>query len=106
MVLVVWKPRICYTIYSIALNLETCIPSRLLVGVNQYGSSTYYLLPSSVLQYIAILQYMTRNHFMGTSCTQLHMFYHFYVANKADSQRQALIITFNRLFVIFYFSIC
>ena len=33
-----------------------------------------------LLQYIAILQYMTRNHFMGTSCTQLHMFY---AANKS-----------------------
>ena len=53
------------------------------LGVKQYGSSPYCILPSSVLQYIAILQYMTRlckNHFMETSCTQLHMFY---VANKS-----------------------
>ena len=30
------------------------------IGVKQYGSSPYCILPSSVLQYIAILQYMTR----------------------------------------------
>ena len=31
-----------------------------LLGVKQDGSSLYCILPSSVLQYIAILQYMTR----------------------------------------------
>ena len=41
------------------------------LGVKQYGSSPYCILPSSILQYIAILQYMTKNHFMGMSCTQL-----------------------------------
>ena len=30
------------------------------LGVKQYGSSLYCILPSSILQYIAILQYMTR----------------------------------------------
>ena len=30
------------------------------LGVKQYGSSPYCILPSNVLQYIAILQYMTR----------------------------------------------
>ena len=47
------------------------------LGVKQYGSSLYCILPSSVLQYIADF---VKNHFMGTSCTQLHMFY---VANKS-----------------------
>ena len=61
--------------------------SYIILGVKQYGSSPYCILPSSILQYIAIMQYMTRNHFMGTSCTQLHMFY---VANKSrESQTSA-----------------
>ena len=42
---------------------------------------------------------------MGISCKQLHMFYHFYVANKAESQRQALILTFMNLFVILFFNL-
>ena len=40
---------------------------------------------------------------MGTSCTQLHMFY---VADKkVESQRQVLIIAFTHLFVILFFNL-
>ena len=45
--------------------------------VKQYGSSPYCVSPSSV--YCNIRLDFVKNHFMGTSCTQLHMFY---VANK------------------------
>ena len=58
---------------------------RYVLGVKQYGSSLYCILSSSVLQYIVILQYtvwldFVKNHFMGTSYAQLHMFC---VANKS-----------------------
>ena len=43
--------------YHFSKNL---IKVYFVLGVKQYGSSPYCILPSSVLQYIAILQYMTR----------------------------------------------
>ena len=39
---------------------------------------------------------------MGMTCTQPHMFY---AANKAESQREVLIITFMHLFVILFFNL-
>ena len=43
------------------------------LGVKQYGSSSYCMLPSSAL--LATLLDFVNNHFIGTSCIQLHMFY-------------------------------
>ena len=51
-----------------------------MLGVKQYGSSPYCILPSSVLQYMTRLCYKP---FHGNICTQLHIFYHFYVANQS-----------------------
>ena len=79
-------------------------PAKEYLEVKQYGSSPYCILPSSVLQYIAILQYrldFVKNHFMGTSCTQLHMFY---VANKS---RESETSTYYNLYAfVCHFSIC
>ena len=39
------------------VKLHTYINTHNVLGVKQYGSSPYCILPSSVLQYIAKLQY-------------------------------------------------
>ena len=36
-----------------------------LLGMQQYGSLPYCVLPLSVLQYIAVLQYMKKEHIMS-----------------------------------------
>ena len=45
---------------SLGDHVMLIIVSGCVLGVKQYGSSLYCILPSSVLQYIAILQFMTR----------------------------------------------
>ena len=61
---------ICYHNYTLQIiRCYDCVSQTthttnskytIVLGVKQYGSSPYCILPSSVLQYIAILQYMTR----------------------------------------------
>ena len=41
------------------------------------------LVYCNILPYCNIWLDLVKNHFMGMSCTQLHMFYHFYVTNKS-----------------------
>ena len=92
---------LCYK-YQNGLRKHLSALLEIVVGVKQYGSSPYCILYCNILPYCNIWLDFVKNHFMGTFCTQLHMFY---VANKAESQRQALIITFMHLFVILFVNI-